>query len=278
MHAAKTHKTRADLRQHNNILTMSNEDALHKRLPYAQEVPVEQYLASSSAIAALIDHTLLKPEAKKADIEAVCGQAREHKFASVCVNPYWVSLVAAELGGSGVKTCTVIGFPLGANEAEIKVAEAKMALAQGATELDMVMNIGALRSGELDAVEKEMTDLADVAHDSGAILKVILETCLLSQEEKVAACKLAVQARADFVKTSTGFSTSGATEADVALMRRTVGTEMGVKASGGVRSLEALVRMVGAGANRIGTSSGVQILAEYAAGTAALQPAATDSY
>ncbi len=242
-------------------------------------MPVEQYLASSSTIASLIDHTLLKPEAKKADIAAVCGQAREHKFASVCVNPYWVSLVAAKLGGSGVKTCTVVGFPLGANEAEIKVAEARMALSQGATELDMVINIGALLSGELDVVEKEITDLADVAHGSGAILKVILETCLLSDEEKVAACKIAVQARADFVKTSTGFSASGATEADVALMRRTVGAGMGVKASGGVRSLEALVRMVHAGANRIGTSSGVQILGEHSAGEAAMehQPAATDS-
>jgi deoxyribose-phosphate aldolase len=230
------------------------------------KVTAEQYLSSPSLLASLIDHTLLKPDAVEADIGTLCSQAQMSKFASVCINPYWIPFAAAALAGSSVKVCTVIGFPLGANDPATKIFEAKSALASGAAELDMVINIGALKSGKLDVVEKEITDLADIAHGSGALLKVILETCLLSEEEIVSGCQMAVRSRADFVKTSTGFSSGGATEAHVSLMRQTVGAATGVKASGGVRSLEALVRMVRAGANRIGTSSGVQILAEYSSG------------
>jgi deoxyribose-phosphate aldolase len=229
-------------------------------------VTAEQYLSSPSLLASLIDHTLLKPDAVQADIGLLCRQARTSSFASVCINPYWIPFASAELAGTSVKVCTVIGFPLGANDPATKIFEAKAALASGAAELDMVINIGALKSGKLDVVEKEITDLADIAHGAGALLKVILETCLLSPEDIVSACQMAARSRADFVKTSTGFSTGGATEAYVALMRQTVGPAMGVKASGGVRSLDALVRMVHAGANRIGTSSGVQILAEYSSG------------
>ncbi len=167
-----------------------------------------------------------------------------------------------QLSGSPVRVCTVIAFPLGANHPRAKIAEAEIALSEGATELDMVQNIGALRSGHFDAVQREIQHLADLAHTGGALLKVILETCLLSEAEKIASCRLAVEAQADFVKTSTGFSTAGAIVADVQLMRRTVGEALGVKASGGVRTLAALRQMVAAGANRIGTSSGVAILRE----------------
>jgi deoxyribose-phosphate aldolase len=223
-------------------------------------------------IASLIDHTLLKPEAAREDIARVCAEAREWEFASVCVNPVWVRFVAGELGDSAVRVCTVIGFPLGANESQIKMLEAETALRAGAHELDMVQNIGALRSGDLTLVEKEIAELAAVAHAGNALLKVILETSLLTNEQKATACRLAVEAGADFVKTSTGFSTGGATARDVALMRGNVGSALGVKASGGVRTLAAVREMVGAGASRIGTSSGVSILQELAgevgAGTA----------
>jgi deoxyribose-phosphate aldolase len=223
-------------------------------------------------IASLIDHTLLKPEAAREDIARVCAEAREWEFASVCVNPVWVRFVAGELGDSAVRVCTVIGFPLGANESQIKMLEAETALRAGAHELDMVQNIGALRSGDLALVEKEIAELAAVAHAGNALLKVILETSLLTNEQKATACRLAVEAGADFVKTSTGFSTGGATARDVALMRGNVGSALGVKASGGVRTLAAVREMVGAGASRIGTSSGVSILQELAgevgAGTA----------
>ena len=213
-------------------------------------------------IAALIDHTLLKPEARRDDVVRLCAEAREMEFASVCVNPYWVPLAADELRQSAVKVCTVIGFPLGASRASVKSAEAKIALADGARELDMVLNIGALRSGDHAAVETEIEELVKIADEAGAILKVIFETCLLTDEEKRTACKLSVAAGASFVKTSTGFSISGATVADVRLMRANVPDSVGVKASGGVRTLAALEEMVAAGATRIGTSSGPAILRE----------------
>jgi deoxyribose-phosphate aldolase len=226
-------------------------------------VTADPSFADEQQIAALIDHTLLKPEATASDILDICKQALEHNFASVCVNPYWVPLVHSQLRGSKVRTCSVIGFPLGANQTITKLEEARLATGQGASEIDMVINIGALRSGHSEVVADEIGQLAEAAHAAGAILKVILETGLLSAEQKSLACALSKQAAADFVKTSTGFSTGGATEADVKLMRSIVGPDLGVKASGGVRSLDALTRMVRAGANRIGTSSGVQIVAEF---------------
>lgn len=222
--------------------------------------------ADARELASLIDHTLLKPDATEADIAAVCRQALEHRFASVCVNPCWVPFVHAQLAGSSVKTCAVIGFPLGANQTAVKLAEARLAVTEGAAEIDMVINIGALRSGRQDLVASEIQTLAAAAHQGRAILKVIIETCLLTNDQKILACKLAKDAAADFVKTSTGFSTAGATEADIALMRSTVGPTLGVKASGGVRTLEAVERMVRAGATRIGTSSGVQIIGEFQSG------------
>lgn len=217
-------------------------------------------LDSAQSIASLIDHTLLKPEATRQEIAQLCLEAREFGFASVCVNPFWVPFAIEKLSGAGVRVSTVIGFPLGANQTATKIAEARLALSQGATELDMVQNIGALRSREFDTVRDEIGALAHLAHSEGAILKVILETVLLDEEEKIMASKLALEAQADFVKTSTGFAKTGATVEDVQLMRRTVGPAMGVKAAGGVRTLEALRQMVEAGATRIGTSSGTAIL------------------
>jgi deoxyribose-phosphate aldolase len=188
-------------------------------------------------IAAAIDHTLLKPEATAQDIEEVCREALQNGFASVCVNPCWAPQVAKRLAGSQVKVCTVIGFPLGANQTQTKLAEASLALSQGARELDMVQNVGALRSGDYAMVEQEVEKLAEMAHRHGAILKVILETSLLTTEQIVKACQIAVEAKADFVKTSTGFSSAGATAEDIQLMRQTVGQALGVKASGGIRTL-----------------------------------------
>jgi deoxyribose-phosphate aldolase len=211
-------------------------------------------------IAALIDHTLLKPEATEADIRKICGEAREYGFASVCVNPYWVPVVAKELAGSAVKVCTVVGFPLGASAADIKVAETTKALTDGAQEIDMVINIGELRGGNLRAVGDEIGSVVQVSHSKSAIVKVILETALLTDEQKIEACRLSKDAGADFVKTSTGFAAHGATVEDVALMRKAAGAEMGVKASGGIRTLEDLRKMVAAGATRIGTSAGVKIV------------------
>ncbi len=213
-------------------------------------------------IASLIDHTLLKPDSTRVEIARVCAEARTAAFASVCINPFWVRFVKGELEGSPVRVCTVIGFPLGANETETKVAEAQTALAHGAKELDVVQNIGALRSGELQVIRDELKRLADLAHSEGAILKVILETGLLSADEKKISCQLAAESGADFVKTSTGFASGGATAEDVSLMRSIVGSGIGVKASGGIRTLAALRDMVKAGASRIGTSSGVNILKE----------------
>ena len=229
---------------------------------------------SALSIAKLIDHTLLRPEATHADILQLCREARENIFASVCVNAFWVPLAAAELAGSPVKVCTVVGFPLGATSTEAKVAETEAALRAGAREIDMVQNIGALRGDERETVEEEIALVAAVCHRAGAIVKVILENSLLTDDQKVTACMLAKNAGADFVKTSTGFGASGATVADVELMRGTVGPEMGVKASGGIRTLDELLKMVAAGATRIGASASVKIMeaarsAEPKAGSAA---------
>jgi deoxyribose-phosphate aldolase len=220
----------------------------------------ETLTAIDPAIASLIDHTLLRADATRDDILKVCGEARKYSFASVCINPYWVPLVAAQLAGSPVKVCTVIGFPLGATSTEAKVAEAEAALRVGAQEIDMVQNVGALRSGDHDAVRTDIAAVVEVSHRAGAIVKVILETALLDDNQKAVACMLAKMAKADFVKTSTGFGPSGANAQDVELMRLAVGPEMGVKASGGIRTLDDLKKMAAAGATRIGASASVKIV------------------
>lgn len=234
-------------------------------------------LHDPAAVAALIDHTLLKPQATQSDIESLCHEALKFRFASVCINPVYVPIAAKILDSQrtsqqrstpdatslgAVKVCTVIGFPLGANHTSTKLAEAHIALSQGATELDMVIHIGALKAAQNELVSADIRAICDAAHASGAICKVIIETCLLTEEEKVRACRLAATAGADFVKTSTGFSTAGATVEDITLMRTVVGPHVGVKASGGIRTLHDLQKMLQAGATRIGTSSGPQILAE----------------
>lgn len=241
-------------------------------LPISREMSVDEIQKNSNAIALLIDHTMLKPDASQEDIARACAEAHQYGFAAVCVNPYWVRFAVAALRNSGVKVCTTVGFPLGANESSTKLTEARSALVEGARELDVVQNIGALRSGQMEVVRNETRQLAEMAHGDGAILKVILEVCLLSEEEKISACRLAIEAGADFVKTSTGFGRSGATVEDVRLMRRTVGESAGVKAAGGVRTRETLWAMVEAGANRIGTSSSVQIIQELDGGQSAETP------
>jgi deoxyribose-phosphate aldolase len=216
-------------------------------------------------IAALIDHTILKADATRAEVIKVCREARQYNFASVCVNPSWVPLVRAELAGSPVKVCTVVGFPLGATSTESKAAEAAIAVREGAQEIDMVINVGALKSGDQDFVKNDIAAVVKASHAGGAIVKVILETSLLNDIEKAIACTLSKAAGADFVKTSTGFSTAGATAHDIALMRQSVGPEMGVKASGGIRSLQDLQTMTAAGATRIGASASVKIVEATAA-------------
>lgn len=218
----------------------------------ASDVPLD--------LAQYIDHTLLTPEATADDIDRLCDEAERYRFASVCINPTWVRRAANNLRGTGVPVCTVIGFPLGATTTEVKAMEARKALRDGAREIDMVINIGALKSGDQELVYNDIAKVADAAHEVGAICKVILETALLTDEEKVIASALAKRARADFVKTSTGFGPGGATVYDVALMRETVGPEMGVKASGGVRTAGDAEDMIAAGATRIGASAGVQIV------------------
>ncbi|HFH9838016.1 TPA: deoxyribose-phosphate aldolase [Streptococcus suis] len=205
-----------------------------------------------------IDHTVLKPETTREQVEKVLAEAREYDFASVCINPTWVSYAAQELKDSDVKVCTVIGFPLGANTPAVKAFETKDAIENGADEIDMVINIGALKNKNYDLVLEDIKAVVDASGDK--LVKVIIEACLLTDEEKVKACELSKEAGADFVKTSTGFSTGGATVADVALMRKTVGPDMGVKASGGARSYGDAVAFIEAGANRIGASSGVAIM------------------
>lgn len=211
-------------------------------------------------IAKYIDHTNLKSYATKEDIIKLCEEAKKYGFYAVCVNPYRVKLAKEHLKGTDIKVASVIGFPLGATPTEVKVFEAKKALENGADELDMVINIGALKDKDYEYVKKDIEDVTKVAHEKGAIVKVIIETCYLTEEEKEIACKLAVEAGADFVKTSTGFGTSGATIEDVKLMRKIVGEKVGVKAAGGIRTYKQAIEMIRAGANRIGTSSGVKIV------------------
>lgn len=213
-------------------------------------------------LAKYIDHTLLKPEATRAEIRKLCEEALEFGFASVCVNPCWVSLCAEILRGSEVDVCTVVGFPLGANKTETKMFEAEKALDDGANELDMVINIGALCSGMLDYVFNDIRGVVEVAKKRDGVVKVIIETALLTDEQKVQASFIAKIAGADFVKTSTGFSKGGATVSDVQLIRKVVGPEMGVKASGGIRDLPTLVQMLESGATRIGASASVKIMKE----------------
>lgn len=213
-----------------------------------------------SQLARLIDHTMLKADATPAEIVNLCEEALQYRFASVCVNPIYVPLAAAELANTDVEICTVIGFPLGATTTTAKICEAEQALDDGATELDMVLCIGALKAGERDQVKEDIAAVVSVCHHGGALLKVIIETALLDDEEKVLACEVAQEARADFVKTSTGFAASGARVEDVRLMRRMVRPEMGVKAAGGIHSYEEAMAMIEAGANRLGASAGVQIV------------------
>lgn len=212
-------------------------------------------------LAKYIDHTALKPETTEADILKLTDEAKKFGFASVCVNPCWVALAADQLKGSDVEVCTVIGFPLGASTPEVKAFETKDAIDKGADEVDMVINIGALKSGQEELVEADIRAVVEAAAKR-ALVKVIIEACLLTEDEKVRACQLAVRAGADFVKTSTGFSTGGATPEDVALMRKTVGKNIGVKAAGGIHSKAEAEAMIAAGATRIGASSGVKIIAE----------------
>jgi deoxyribose-phosphate aldolase len=213
-------------------------------------------------LAKYIDHTLLKPEATRAQIEEILAQAREYDFASVCINPYWVKTAAEGLADSDVNVCTVIGFPLGANTTAIKVAEAKSSIADGADECDMVLNIGELKGGNDAAVQADIAAVADAVHEEGKLLKVIIECVLLTDEEKVRACKLSAAAGADFVKTSTGFAGGGATVHDVALMRKTVGDKLQVKAAGGIHTYADAKALIAAGADRLGASAGVAIMKE----------------
>ena len=210
-------------------------------------------------IASMIDHTLLKPEATPAQVDKLCAEAAEYHFASVCVNPVYIPLAARLLDGTGVKVCCVVGFPLGAIAPEQKAAEAASCAAMGAEELDMVIHVGAAKAGDWALVQRDIAGVVKAA--AGRTVKVIIETCLLTDEEKVKACEAAKAAGADFVKTSTGFSTGGATTHDIALMRKTVGPEMGVKASGGIRDYATAMAMIEAGANRIGASAGIEIVA-----------------
>ncbi|MDE8586887.1 deoxyribose-phosphate aldolase [Arthrobacter sp. NQ4] len=230
---------------------MSNEATVHAGTAHP---------AGPADIASYIDHTLLKPEASEAEVLKVCSEAAEYRFKSVCVNPLWVKTVTTALRGSGVLTCSVVGFPLGATPTDVKSFEARGAVLDGAAEVDMVINIAAARANDKGALVEDIAAVAETVHAGGAILKVIIETALLTDEQKVLACQAAVEAGADFVKTSTGFNGGGATVEDVALMRRTVGPEVGVKASGGVRSLADAQAMIAAGATRIGASSGIAIV------------------
>src|SRR5262245_55265387 len=213
-----------------------------------------------SSIASMIDHTLLKPDATRHDIEDLCREAAQFGFATVCINPVWVSTCARRLTGTNVAVCTVAGFPLGATTADVKSYETRRAIFDGAREVDMVINVGALKSGDLQIVERDIEAVTAPCRDGGVVSKVIIEAALLTDEEKITACTLAKAAGADYVKTSTGFGPGGATAADVALMRRVVGAEMGVKAAGGIRDLDALKAMVAAGATRVGASAGVKIV------------------
>lgn len=222
--------------------------------------------ASHAGLASLIDHTLLKPEATEEQIRKLCSEAAEFRFATVCIQPTWVRLTARLLSGTGVGVCTVAGFPLGANTADVKAYETRRAVFDGAAEVDMVINIGALKSRDYRAVEEDVRGVVRACHEAGALTKVILETALLTREEKIKASTLAAAAGADFVKTSTGFGPGGATVEDVALMREVVGEKIGVKAAGGVRDRATAEEMVKAGASRIGASAGIRIVQEAGKG------------
>jgi deoxyribose-phosphate aldolase len=211
-------------------------------------------------IARMIDHTNLKPYATEKDIERTCNEAIKYGFASVCVNPCYAKLASKLLSGSNVNVCTVIGFPLGANKKEVKCLEARLAIEDGAKEIDMVMNISEFKSGNYSYVRDEIKQIVDIARSKNAICKVIIETCYLSDEEKRNACRIVKEAGADFVKTSTGFGTKGADVNDVKLIKEIVGNEIGIKAAGGIRNIEQAIEMVNAGATRIGTSAGVEII------------------
>ena len=216
--------------------------------------------AAAGPVAGMIDHTLLKPDATRSEIDKLCREAAEFQFATVCVNPVWVAYAAVRLRGTGVGVCSVVGFPLGATTADVKHYETRRAIFDGATEIDMVINVGALKSGDLETVERDIHAVTAPCREANVISKVIIEAALLTDDEKVSACTLSKAAGADFVKTSTGFASGGATAADVALMRRVVGADMGVKAAGGVRDYEGLKAMVAAGATRVGASAGVKIV------------------
>jgi len=219
-------------------------------------------LIEPATLAAMIDHTNLKPEATEAQIVKLCEEARSNNFASVCINPVHVKLCVRELAGSNVRVCTVAGFPLGANMTAIKVSETQTAINHGAKEVDMVINIGALKAGQDFIVKREIAEVSNHCHTGRGICKVIIEACLLTDLEKERACELAKDAGADYVKTSTGFSLGGATEEDVRLMRRIVGTKLGIKAAGGIRTLADAQKMIAAGATRLGSSSSVKIMQE----------------
>ncbi|NRY59882.1 deoxyribose-phosphate aldolase [Clostridium beijerinckii] len=212
-------------------------------------------------IAKYIDHTILKPEATVEDVKRLCREAKEYNFASVCVNGCYAKLVSTELMGTDVKTCVVVGFPLGAMTKEAKAFETNQAIQNGATEIDMVINVGALKDKNYSLLKEDIEAVVNAAKGK-ALVKVIIETCLLTDEEKVKACEIAKEAKADFVKTSTGFSTGGATKEDIALMRKTVGPDLGVKASGGVRDFKAAMEMINAGASRVGASASISIVSE----------------
>ena len=226
----------------------------------ATRVGVHAVGGAPSTVASMIDHTLLKPDATRKDIEELCREAAQFSFATVCVNPTWVALASRLLASSSVGVCSVIGFPLGATTADVKGYETRRAIFDGAREIDMVINVGALKSGDLRTVERDIEAVTAPCRDCGVLSKVIIEAAFLTDDEKVTACTLAKAAGADYVKTSTGFGPGGATAADVALMRRVVGADMGVKAAGGVRDLDGLKAMVAAGATRVGASAGVKIV------------------
>jgi deoxyribose-phosphate aldolase len=242
-----------------------NEDCCPGRLQVvidagAARIGLHATGGAPTGVSGLIDHTLLKADATRQDIEQLCREAAEFKFATVCVNPTWVAVCASLLKGTPVGVCTVVGFPLGATTPDVKNYETRRAIFDGAREIDMVINIGALKSGDLRRVERDIEGVTQPCRDAGVTSKVIIEAAYLTDEEKITACTLAKAAGADFVKTSTGFAASGATVADVALMRRIVGDDMGVKAAGGVRDLDGLKAMIAAGASRVGASAGVKIV------------------
>ena len=256
-----TPQTHESVAVHNNqqITTVFDKDG---RVLRVHAETLGSSTANQSKLAGMIDHTLLKPDATVAQIEQLCREAITYGFGAVCVNGYWVKQCKKSLAGSPVKIAATIGFPLGAMTTKLKRAETKRAIKDGAVEIDMVMNVGELKSGNLVAVARDIREVVLEAHSRDAIVKVIIETCLLTDEEKVTACLIAMEAEADFVKTSTGFSSGGATVEDVALMRSVVGDKLGVKAAGGIRSLSDAMKMVEAGANRIGASSGIRIVEE----------------